>query len=98
MGARRGRGVEQDGHFGAVFPNVIKLHDVGVLDELEDGHLALNGHGDAHLAIDVVWKAAIPFAQSGQAAILNQVCHATIDNLDGGELIRHAVSTQTDSS
>lgn len=64
-----------------------------VLNKFEYGHLSLNSHGNSHLAIDLLRETAVPFAESRQAAVLHQISHSPVNNLDSSELVRHVVAT-----
>lgn len=68
-----------------------------MLDELENGHFALNGHRNSHLAIDLVRTTVVPLAEGGQAAVLHQIGHPSVNDLDSCELVRHVVAAEPDS-
>lgn len=85
-------------HFGPILPDVIKLHNVGMLNELQDCDLTLNRHGNPHLALDLFWKAIVPLAKGGQTAIMDKVRHTPVDNFNSGQLVRHAVATESYTS
>jgi len=81
-----------------VLPDIIDFHDVRMLDEFENGHLPLDSHWNANLAIHLLRHTAIPLAQGSETTVLDQICHSPVNDLDCGELIGDVVTAQTHTS
>lgn len=85
-------------HLGPILPDVVNLHDVRVLDELQNGDFSFNSHWNAHLALPVILRLAVRIAESSEAAILHQIGHTPVHDFDSGELLSQAVTAEPNTS
>src|SRR5699024_9858201 len=69
-----------------------------MLDEFQDGHFSLNGYGNAHFSVDILWELVVPAVQAVNAARLNEFPRVLRDDLDSSQLTADAMAAKANHS
>ena len=82
-----------DLHLITILPDIVELDDVGMLNQLEDGHFPLDSQGHAADTAGTVGLIAIHKIELGNAARLRQHGVAPGHDLDSDGLVRDFVAS-----